>query len=589
MLKLNYFILYSLFLLLGILAANAQNNTNYKPLTHDTFLPQEIIQTADRYFITFEKTYFGKLMLNLDATKDETIVVRLGEKKTKDNKVDIKPGGTIRYLVDSIKVKKGKHTYIVNIPDFEPPGWAKHLNNHIRLPEEVGNIIPFRFVDIKRFSGTLSKSDVTQIAFFYPFNDKASYFKTSSEALNQVWDLCKHSMKATSFCGVYVDGDRERRPYEADAYINQLSHYAVDAEYGIARKTIDHLYEFPTWPTEWLYHMPIMLWEDYMYTGDIAYLNKYYMYYKDSILNMETNTDGIVRNYRDIIDWPKNEQDGYQLGKYNSVPNAFYYHNLILLSQMADILGKSEDINNLLAKAKKHKESFNNTFWDESSGLYIDAIGENHSSIHANIFPALFGLANGKMMSTLIPFIESKGMAVSVYGAQYLLDLLYVQGKADYAFDLITTSGDRGWLNMLKQGSTITLESWDANVKSNLDWNHAWGAAPGNIIARRMFGIRPLEAGFRAVTIEPQLAGLTSGKFTHPTINGDVTLSFERKNGKLYFTIKNAMPAQFIVPVSCTLTQIKMNGKKHKTGAKKENQPIALPVGINEIKLIIEK
>jgi hypothetical protein len=32
---------------------------------------------------------------------------------------------------------------------------------------------------------------------------------------------------------IYVDGDRERIPYEADAYINMLSHYAVDSEYSI--------------------------------------------------------------------------------------------------------------------------------------------------------------------------------------------------------------------------------------------------------------------------------------------------------------------------------------------------------------------
>ena len=68
--------------------------------------------------------------------------------------------------------------------------------------------------------------------------------------LNQIWDLCKYSIKATSFTGVYVVGDRERIPYEADAYINQLSHYTTDRENNIAKNTIAYFMEFPTWPTE---------------------------------------------------------------------------------------------------------------------------------------------------------------------------------------------------------------------------------------------------------------------------------------------------------------------------------------------------
>ena len=59
--------------------------------------------------------------------------------------------------------------------------------------------------------------------------------KVHNDILNQVWDLCKYSIKATTFNGLYVDGDRERIPYEADAYLNQLSHYTTDREYAIGK------------------------------------------------------------------------------------------------------------------------------------------------------------------------------------------------------------------------------------------------------------------------------------------------------------------------------------------------------------------
>ena len=50
-------------------------------------------------------------------------------------------------------------------------------------------------------------------------------------------------MKATSFCG-YYDGDRERSLKPMLLLI--LSHYAVDAEYGIA-ESMKHLVQ-STWP-----------------------------------------------------------------------------------------------------------------------------------------------------------------------------------------------------------------------------------------------------------------------------------------------------------------------------------------------------
>jgi alpha-L-rhamnosidase len=64
-------------------------------------------------------------------------------------------------------------------------------------------------------------------------------------------------------------------------------------------------------------------------------------------------------------------------------------------------------------------------------------------------------------------------MACSVYGAQYLLEALYEMGEADAAVSLMTASTLASWTNMMKVGSTMTMEAWDVSIKSNLDWNHS--------------------------------------------------------------------------------------------------------------------
>ncbi|WP_460198253.1 alpha-L-rhamnosidase-related protein [Segatella asaccharophila] len=98
----------------------------------------------------------------------------------------------------------------------------------------------------------MKKQDITRELVHYPFNDEASFFKCDNDTLNRVYDLCKYSIKATSFAGIYVDGDRERTSYAADAYINQLRHYGVDREYSMARRIYSYILNHPTWPTEWI-------------------------------------------------------------------------------------------------------------------------------------------------------------------------------------------------------------------------------------------------------------------------------------------------------------------------------------------------
>ena len=67
------------------------------------------------------------------------------------------------------------------------------------------------------------------------------------------------------------------------------------------------------------------------------------------------------------------------------------------------------------------------------------------------------------------------------------------------------------------------MEAWDDAIKPNQDWNHAWGAAPANIIPRFFCGIRPTQPGFKRFVVEPQNCGLEFS-FKHPTPHGLIEL-----------------------------------------------------------------
>lgn len=557
---------------------------------------EELVKTAEypvavktngpgRQLADFGKDAFGQLSICLSSdTGLDTVQVSLGEVLL-NGRINPKPGGTIRYQLLSIPLMKGLHTYRIKIPkDKRNTGPAA-----IKMPQYIGEVMPFRYAEIQGYKSLISKRDIVREAVHYPFDDLAADFNSSDEVLNEIWRLCKYSIKATSFTGVYVDGDRERIPYEADALINQLGHYATDREYSMARRSAEYLLIQPTWPTEWILQALIISWNDYLYTGDPRSLIANYEILKNRTLTQLKEKNGLISTttglqtpgfstsinfkgkIKDIVDWPLSETDGFVFTNYNAVTNAYHYKALHLMEQIANALGKKQDAVFYAAQHKSLKRIYNQYFLNNQKGIYKDGDTTDHSSLHVNMFALHFGLVPDQHLNSVLDFISSRNMACSVYGSQFLLDALYDGRKANEALTLLTAKDDRSWYNMINVGSTITLEAWDNKFKPNQDWNHAWGAAPANIIPRRLMGVEPLKPGFELVAIRPQTASLSFAESLIPTIRGDVQIKVE--NGDKYLltiTLPANMEAEVYLPLINGKDKILHNGKTVKAKTMKD-------------------
>ena len=113
-----------------------------------------------------------------------------------------------------------------------PPADARNTKAPAVLtPASWGVLIPFRWVEVEGWPTELHADQIRRrAAFDSTWVDDAATFHSSDPMLDKVWDLCHYSIKATTFAGIFVDGDRERLAYEADAYLTQLSYYAGDAD-----------------------------------------------------------------------------------------------------------------------------------------------------------------------------------------------------------------------------------------------------------------------------------------------------------------------------------------------------------------------
>src|SRR5690606_32527854 len=189
----------------------------------------------------------------------------------------------------------------------------------------------------------------------------------------------------------------------------------------------------------------------------------------------------------------------------------------------------------------KFFKAFQRYFFDNTRGIYIDGIGTNHASLHANLYPLVFGLIPEKEKPGVLNYIKTKEMACGVYSANYLLEGLFDAAEGAYAMSLLTSKSDRSWYNMLRVGATMTTEAWDNKYKDNNGWSHAWSASPAHILPRKVMGITPAEPGFKRATIKPQPAGLTWAKAKLPTIRGPIEAGFEQ--GPHGFALAVSLPA----------------------------------------------
>ena len=550
----------------------AAGSANCYPLQYVTVTPVLVANTAPgTWFIDFGQDAFGYATVHANGSFSGTNVQAGFGEMANGNAVNTAPPATVRYGVSNFTLQNGNVVYPVYPPSFNGNPDAQTISP----PASLGVVLPFRYLELAGMpSGvTLTTNDVTQQRLQTEFDDNAASFSSSSAALNQVWSLCKYSMKALTFDGIYVDGDRERTPYEADTYIHMLSSYAVNNDFTTPRCTFEYLTNHLTWPTEWPMHMVFVTWADYLQTGDTYLMTKYYGFLTNKCLlaGHASPVNGLVKSSPvsgntasgDIIDWYRisgdgiGNTDGYVPEYTNAVINAFYYRCLTIMTQIAQLTGHTTDAANFASRASQVYSSYESAFWNAGSQCYIDGQGTTHSSADANFFPLAFGLVPVNQQSNVVSFLHTRiadlgAMPAGVYGAQYMLEGMFLASDADTALDLMTTNNTRSWMNMINIGSTITDEAWSTADKSNEDWNHAWGSAAGNLIPRYVLGVRPLTAGYGQIVIQPQLGTtLSYVQGSVPTIRGPVSVAVTNAPGQyqLLVNIPGNVTANVMMPV----------------------------------------
>jgi alpha-L-rhamnosidase len=290
---------------------------------------------------------------------------------------------------------------------------------------------------------------------------------------------------------------------------------------------------------------------------------------KTKTLLNRSESDGLVRSNKldqskhDIVDWPKTERDGYVFTEINTVVNAFSIEAIKRMAILARALGKVDDVKAFEARVELAEAAFQKLLFNEKSGCYRDGVGTDHSSIHANFFPLAFGIVPDNKVASVVSWLKERDMKCSVYASQYLLDALFANGADAKAIDLITADGDRSWKHMIQSGATISWEAWDMKYKPNQDWNHAWGAAPANLLPRHVLGVQPASAGWKTARVRPCPGNLRQASGKVPSKLGPIHIHWSNDSSfKLHLVLPESMTAKVSLPASKNSTQVLANGNQ---------------------------
>lgn len=431
------------------------------------FTPKLIKTDKNGCFIDLGQEIAGTLLITCTGKRNDKIIIRYGEELNTD--------GSVRYKLRAGCTYEDVWTLANGECQFE------------------GYIYKgFRYVQI--ITGN-KLDDIKIMCCHYPFDDDYCKPCFKNKQLEDIFTLCKNTVKYSTLDS-YIDcPTREKGQYLGDVFITAHSHILLTGDCTLLEKALSdfaksskickglmavapcsHMQEIADYSLLFG-ELALMC---YRFNGNKNLLEKYYPVIKDIIIYFRqyARPDGLLENVNDkwnLVDWPENLRDGYEPAAVHNVINAYYIGAVKVLNTIENILDKKPSFDYNFLKA-----SYIKAFMKD--GIFTDNENTLHASLHSNAFALYFDLVPDEYIKSTADFIIGKGFECGVYVSYFVMKALSKAGRREELLKLITNDSSHGWLNMLKEGATTCFEAWGKEQKWNTSLCHPWASAPVSII-----------------------------------------------------------------------------------------------------------
>lgn len=520
------------------------------------------------------------LPVNMKKFDDYTYVFDLGRNISGVSQLEVDgENGTIIRLIHGELVDEKGRVDLSNIDvHYRPTDDSDPFQTDILILNGKGEVsfMPrfnykgFQYVEIKS-NKPISLSQNSLVGYFMHSDlPQVGKIESSNPTLNKIWEAGNNSYLSNLF-GYPTDcPQREKNGWTGDAHIAvETGLYSYDGITVYEKWMADHRDEqqpngvlpaiIPTngwgyhWANgpDWTSTMALIPWNIYLFYGDTKIL-------EDNYSNIKRYVDHINEiSPTGLTDWglgdwvPVKSKAPKEL-----TSSAYYYTDVMILSNAARILGFDEDEQKYERLAEKVKNAINIKYMDEDSGIYGSGMQTELS------VPLFWGIVPDRLMGKVAANLAKKvkeedfHIDVGILGGKAILNALSENGFADVAYKVASQETFPSWGWWIVNGATTFYENWNIEAKRDLSLNHIMFGEINAWYYKALGGIKPdpAQPGFKNILLKPYFVeGLDSFLAEHDGPYGKIISSWKKEDNQVFYSIT--------IPPNSTAT-IWLPGKK---------------------------
>ncbi len=380
-------------------------------------------------------------------------------------------------------------------------------------------------------------------AIYYPVTYAGS-FDSSDPLLNRIWETGAYTVHLCMQDGIWDAPKRDRGRWVGDLDVEGTVISTAFGDSALIEDTLRHLAD-DTSPTQHVNGIPgySALWLTsleslYNHSGDKPFLESQRSHILQILARLDQDIDAtnLLNSALKIwgfVDWAP--------AMYGVTPEARIGTNLQYLRGFNAGYRMLKELADSNADRYRQRAA---VLTDAAQTAYVN---RTKLTIGASWQLNALGILtlNNAISVTALSHIkqdEPSDPVISPYFGAYLLDALAILNHRAEALDWIRAY----WGGMLAEGATSFWESYDLRwPKDNFHLSlqadgtsgyfvslaHGWSSGPTAWLSENVLGVRDPEAGFRTVTIAPNLLGLDYAKGTVPTPHGPIAVAIDKTTG----------------------------------------------------------
>jgi len=523
--------------------------------------PQSITAVQPGVWVyDFDQNLAGKLQLTVQAPAGTRISLKQGER--------LYPDGTVEQKQIARFIKSGDlqtDTYICKGGGLEV--WEPRFVYH-----------GFQYVEVRGLPQTPSL-DLLRAKVLHTDFDSTGSFRCSKDLFNRMQQCTRWSFVG-NYHGIPTDcPHREKIGWTGDAHLvgeTGLFNYDMAAsytkwirdfadeqrasgdlpgvvptsgwgyQYGKNEATRDLGYG-PHWEGAYV----LLPWSVYVYTGDTRILQEHYTGFCRYLDHLTRHAEeGILRF----------GIDDHAPARTHTPPEdfatGFYYQIARIVSQCADLLGKTADARRYAELAESIRTAYNRDLLHPDTGLYASG------SQTAQSAPLYFGIVEpqqrDRVLAQLVALVEQQEyhLDTGVVGTKFLINGLVEHGRADVAYRIVSQTTFPSWGDWMRKGANTLWQKWDDSMSRN----HVMFGDISAWMFKHLGGLQadPLHPGFRQFHIHPQFfPDLAWATVEHRSPYGLIRSDWRRHNGRLELNLTVPVNSRATVWLPGPLDQIR--------------------------------